>query len=99
STARLHSTKRFQPPKPAAWSNASNGTTRQNTAVGSISPSPNSAFYLPSASTAAYPTSTSSSMKSPPGSTTEMQTTPRPIGTSQLPMHASNSGTSTRQSD
>ncbi len=68
-------------------------------AAGSISPSPNSAFYRPSVSTAASPTSKSSSRKSPPGSTTEMQTTPKPIGTSQPPTRASNSSTCTRQSD
>src|SRR6266480_2112277 len=39
STARLHSTKPFRPSKPGAWSSASNGTTLQNTAAGSIWPS------------------------------------------------------------
>ena len=43
STARLHSTKPFRPSKPGAWSSASNGTTLQNTAAGSIWPSLNSA--------------------------------------------------------
>ena len=43
STARLHSTKSFRPSKPGAWSSASNGTTLQNTAAGSIWPSLNSA--------------------------------------------------------
>jgi hypothetical protein len=33
----------FRRSKPGAWSNASNGTTLQNTAAGSIWPSPNSA--------------------------------------------------------
>ena len=32
----------FRRSKPGAWSNASNGTTLQNTAAGSIWPSPNS---------------------------------------------------------
>ena len=41
----------------------------------------------------------SSSRRSPPGNTTEMQTTQRPIGTSQPPTRASNSSTCTRQSD
>ena len=56
-------------------------------------PSPNLAFYRPNASIAASPTNKPSSRKLPPGSTTEMQTTPRPIGTSQPPTHASNSNT------
>ena len=56
STARLHSTKLFRPPKPGGWSSASNGTTLQSTAAGSIWPSPNSASYPPSASIAASPT-------------------------------------------
>ena len=78
STARLHSTKPFQPPKPGGWSSASNGTTLQSTAAGSIWRSPNSASYPPSASTAAFPTNKPSSTKSPPGSTTAMPTTPKP---------------------
>jgi hypothetical protein len=53
----------------------------------------------PSASTAGFPTNKPSSRKSPPGSTTAMPTTPRPTGTSQPPMHVSNSGTFTLQSD
>ena len=36
STARGHSTKRFQPPRPGRWSSASNGTTLQSTVVGLI---------------------------------------------------------------
>src|SRR5207247_395505 len=76
-----------------------NGTALQNTAAGSISPSPNVAFYRPSASTAASPINNSSSRRSPPGNTTAMQTTPRPIGTSQPPTHVSNSSTCTLQSD
>src|SRR5262249_49297250 len=39
----IHSTKPFRPSKPGAWSSASNGTTLQNTAAGSIWPSLNSA--------------------------------------------------------
>src|SRR5205809_8090210 len=35
--------KPFRPSKPGAWSSASNGTTLQNTAAGSIWPSLNSA--------------------------------------------------------
>ena len=92
-------TRRSRPPKPAGWSSASNGTTRQSTAAGSIWPSPNSAFYPPNASIAASPTNKPSSRKLPLGSTTEMQITPRPIGTSQPPTHAPNSSTCTRQSD
>ena len=34
----------FRPPKPGGWSSASNGTTPRSMAVGSIWPSPNSAF-------------------------------------------------------
>ena len=41
STARPHSTKPFRPPKPGGSSSASNGTTLQSTAVGSIWRSPN----------------------------------------------------------
>jgi hypothetical protein len=47
------------------------------------------------ASTAASPKSKSSPMKSPPGSATATSTTPRPIGSSQPKMPASNSSTST----
>ena len=43
STARPHSTRPSLPPKPGGWSSASNGTTLQNTAAGSIWPSLNSA--------------------------------------------------------
>jgi hypothetical protein len=68
-------------------------------AVGSIWRSPNSASYRPSASTAGFPTNNPSSRKSPPGSTTAMPTTPRPTGTSQHPMHVSNSSTFTLQSE
>jgi hypothetical protein len=71
----------------------------QNTAVGSIWPNPNSAFYRPSVWIAASPTSKSSSTRLPPGSKTAMQNTQRPIGTSQPPTRASNSSISTRQSD
>ena len=99
STARRHSTKPFRPPKPGGWSSASNGITRQSTEAGSIWRSPNSASYPPSASTAASPTNKPSSTKSPPGSTTAMPITPRPTGTSQPPTPASNSSTSTLQSE
>jgi ABC transporter substrate binding protein len=53
----------------------------------------------PNASTAAYPTNKPSSTKLPLGSTIAMQTTPRPIGTSRRPMHASNSSIYTLQFD
>jgi DDE superfamily endonuclease len=99
STARRHSTRPFRPPKPGGWSNASNGTTRQSTAVGSIWRSPNSASYPLSASIAASPTNKPSSTKSPPGSRSEMPITPRPAGTSQRPKLASNSSTYILQSD
>ena len=56
-----------------------------------------SASYRPSASTAASPTNKPSSMKSPPGRTTAMPTTPRPTGTSLPQMHASNSSICTLQ--
>src|ERR1700716_1389896 len=67
SIARRHSTKPSRPPKPGGWSSASNGTTPQSTAVGSIWRSPNSASYRPSASTAGFPIKEPSSRKSPPG--------------------------------
>jgi len=57
STARPHSTRPFPLPRPGAWSNASNGTTRPSMAVGLIWRSPNSVSYRPSASIAASPTS------------------------------------------
>ena len=41
--SKASSTKPFRPPKPGGWSSASNGTTPRSMAVGSISPSPNSA--------------------------------------------------------
>jgi hypothetical protein len=99
STARLRSMRRFLPLKPGGWSNALNGATPQSTAVGSIWRNPNSASYRPSASIAASPTNRPSATRSPPGNMTEMLDTPRPIGTSQPPMHASNSSTCTLQSD
>src|SRR5450755_4193385 len=99
STARHHSTKPFPPPKPGGWSSALNGTTLQSTAVGLIWRSPNSASYRPSASIAGFPTNKPSSRKSPPGSTTGMPTTQQQTGTSQPPMLASNSSTSTPQSE
>ena len=80
----------FPLPKPGGWSNASNGTTRQSTAVGSIWRNPNSASYRLSAWIAASPTNKPSSTKSPPGSRSEMPITPRPTGTSQRPKLASN---------
>ena len=57
------------------------------------------AVLRPSVSIAASPTNKSLSRKSPPGSTTATPITPRPIGASQPPTLASNSSTSTRQSD
>src|SRR6266849_5426794 len=99
STARPRSTKPFQPPKPGGWSSASSGTTRQSTEAGSIWRNPSSAFYRPNASIGASPTSEPSATNSPPGSTTVMPITPKPTGTSQLQMLASNSGTYTLQSD
>src|SRR6516162_5699101 len=87
------------PPKPAGWSNASNGTTPPSTAAGSIWRSPSSASYRPNASTDASPTNKPSSTKSPPGSTTAIPDAPKPTGTSQPPTHASNSATCTLQSD
>ena len=79
-------------------SSASNGITRQNTALGSIWPSPNSAFYPPSASTAAYPTSKLSSTRSPPGSATAILITPRQTGNSLPNPLVSNSNIYTPQS-
>ena len=99
SIARRHSTRPFLPPKPGGWSNVSNGATPQSTAAGSIWRNPSSAFYRPSASIAASPTNRPSSRRLPLGSTTVMPDMPRPIGTSQLPMLASNSSTCTLQSE
>ncbi len=99
STAKLPSTRRSRPPKPGGWSSASNGITRRNTAAGWIWPSPNSLSYRPNVSTAAYPISKPLSTKSPLGKKTATKITPRLIGTSQPQMHASNSSTSTLQSD
>src|SRR5271166_4235092 len=59
----------------------------------------NSASCRPSVSTAASPISKSSLTRSPPGNMTEIKITPRQIGASQPPTPASNSSTSTRQSD
>src|ERR1700738_3993836 len=99
STARPRSTKPFQPSKPGGWSSASNGTTRQSTEAGSILRNPSSAFYRPNASPGASRTNKRSVTKSLPGSTTAMPLTPKPTGTSQPQMLASNSGTYTLQSD
>jgi len=82
-----------------AWSSASNGTTLQSMAVGSIWPSRNSASSRPSASIAASPTNKPSSTKSLPGSTIAMPTTPRPTGNSPPKMLASNLNIYTLQSD
>jgi hypothetical protein len=71
----------------------------QSTAAGLIWRSPNSASYLPNASTAGFPINRHSSRKSPPGRPTAMPTTPRLTGNSQPPMHASNSSTCTLQSE
>ena len=48
-TNRLRYTKRFRLPRRDAWPGGSNGFTRPNTAVGSIWPSPNLAFFHPNA--------------------------------------------------
>src|SRR6266852_5371573 len=91
--------KRSRLPKPADWSSASNGTTRQNMAAGSIWQSPNSASFPLNASTAASPTNKPSSTKSKPGSKIATPNTPRLIGTSQPQMHVSSSSTYTLQSN
>ena len=75
------------------------GTTLQSTVVGSIWQSPNSASSLLNASIVGLPINRPSLRKSPHGSTTAMPTTPRRIGNSQPPMPASNSSTSTQQSE
>jgi hypothetical protein len=98
-SARLHFMKPFRPPRPGGWSSASNGTTRPNTEVGSISPNPSSASCHPNASIAVFPTNRPLSRKLPPGSTIAMPDTARPIGTSQPPMRVSNSNTYTLQSE
>ena len=55
--------------------------------------------YCPNASIGASAINKSSLMRSPPGNMTEIKITPRQIGASQPPTPASNSSTSTRQSD
>ena len=71
-------------PKHGSWLNLAN---------------PNSASYRPSVSIAASPINKSPPTRSPPGNMTEIKITPSQIGASQPPMPASNSSTSTRQSD
>jgi hypothetical protein len=74
--------------------NASNGTTRPNTAVGSIWPSPNSPCWLANVSTAASPIAQPCSRKSQPGKKIVTNTTPKPIASSQPKTPALNSGIS-----
>jgi hypothetical protein len=68
SDRRQHRLDQQQDPipstQPGGWWSASNGTTLQSTAVGWIWPSPNSACFRPSASTAGFPTNRASSRKS-----------------------------------
>jgi hypothetical protein len=64
-------------------SSGSNGITRQSTAVGSIWRNPNSRCSYRNASTAASPTSESSSIKSPHGRLTAIPITPKPTGISR----------------
>jgi hypothetical protein len=73
------------PPKPAGWSNASNGTTPPSTAAGSIRRSPSSASYRPNASTDASPTNKPSSTKG------------RLAARPQFPMHQSQLALHNRQ--
>src|SRR5271166_5176638 len=84
------STKPFPPPRLGAWSNASNGITRRNTAPGWTWPNPNSASSPRNVSTGASPTNKQSPMRSPPGSVTETKLTPSQSGTSQPTTPASN---------
>src|SRR5208283_121198 len=93
------STKPFPPPKPGAWSNASNGITRPNTAPGWTWPNPNSASSPRNVSTGASPTNRQSSTRSPPGSANETRLTPSPSGTSQPTTPASNSKACTLRYD
>ena len=86
ATARHHFTRLSRLPKPGGWSSGSNGTTRPNTAVGSIWPNPSLAFSPPNASTAASPTSRPLPTRSPPGSMTAMPITPNPTGASPATM-------------
>ena len=88
--AAHRSTKPFPPPRPGAWSNASNGITRRSTAPGWIWPNPNSVSSPRNVSTGASPTNKQSLMRSPPGSATETKLTPSPSGTSQPTTPASN---------
>jgi len=85
STARGHSTKRFQPPRPGDWSSASNGTTLQSTVAGLIWQSPNSASSRPSGLDRRIADKQTLVEEIAAWSTTAMPTTPRPIGNSQPP--------------
>ena len=89
-------TRLFQHIRQDGSSSGSNGITRQSTAVGSIWRNPNSPFSYRNASTAASPTSESSSIKSPLGRLTAMPITPKPTGSSQPMTPASNSSIYTR---
>jgi hypothetical protein len=89
----------FPPPRPGAWSNASNGITRPSTAHGWTSLNPNSASSARNVSIGASPTSRRSSTRSPTGSLSETKITPSPNGASQPTTPASNSKAYTRQYD
>jgi DDE superfamily endonuclease len=71
----------FPPAEHGGWSNASRCIIRQNTAVGSIWPNPNSPCSQINASTAAFPISRCLSLRSRRGRKTATPTTPKPIGT------------------
>ena len=87
----------FRQKKQDVSSSGSNGITRQSSAVGSIWRNPNSPFSRRNVSTAASPTSKSSSTKSPLGRLIAMPITPKPTGSSRPMTPASNSSTYTRR--
>jgi len=72
-------------------SSASSGTIRPSTAAGSTWPSPRSPFSCVNVSIVASPTAKRSLRKPPHGRNGETNITPKPIGSSQLPTHASSS--------
>ena len=88
----------LRPPKPGGWRAVEWHYTPKHGSWLNLAEW-NSASYRPNVSTAASLTNKPSSRKSPPGRRTAIPITPRPIGTSQPQTLASNSNTSTRQTD
>ena len=88
-TNQRHSTKHSPQPKLcSASSSGSNGTTRRNTAVGSICPKPSSACCRVNVLIDASPTRSTSSRRSPPGSTHATASMLEQIGNSPPPTPA-----------